>query len=120
MEGTMVVVVVMVPHREATVAAGSVVTARPRVTPHQPTALKEGVAMAAHLPTTCTRGVHQDLKGVTEGPHPREDTRGDTGVHPKAGMLHHHSKAEGATVPDNGTNAVNCASTTKRHRRIST
>merc|ERR1719410_3067742 len=41
---------------------------------------------------TCTRGVHLDLKGATEGAHP-----------PKEGMLHHHNKAEGAIVPDNGT-----------------
>lgn len=110
MEGTMVVVVVMVLHREDTEEA---TMARPRATP-QPTALKEGAATADHhLPTTCTRGVHLDLKGATEGAHlPREGTRGVTGVHPKAGTLHHHSKAEGATVPDNGTKvqltASNC------------
>ena len=88
-----VVVAVMVPHREATVEA---TMGRPRVTP-QPTALKEGEATADHhLPTTCTKGVHLDLKGATEGAHlPREGTRGVTGVHPKAGTLHHHSKAEG-------------------------
>ena len=87
------VVVVMVLHREDTEEA---TMARPRVTP-QPTALKEGEATADHhLPTTCTKGVHLDLKGATEGAHlPREGTRGVTGVHPKAGTLHHHSKAEG-------------------------
>ena len=83
----------MVPHREATVEA---TMGRPRVTP-QPTALKEGAATADHhLPTTCTRGVHLALKGATEGARLlRGDTRGVTEVHPRAGTLHHHSKAEG-------------------------